>query len=64
VDVDDVRLVSNLHVGLRGMMNTMFPKALPAKTHRVLVGDAGVPKPGEGIYYGYRVLRGRRRQSR
>ena len=45
--------VSEMHIGLKGTMNSMFLKDLAAKTHRGLKGRALAGKSAGGKAYGY-----------
>ena len=49
--------ISELHVGLKGMMNALFLKDLAAKTHRGLRGRVEQGRSGGGICYGYDVVK-------
>src|SRR6266851_2723050 len=49
--------ISELHVGLKGTMNALFLKDLPAKTHRGLRGRVEKGKAGGGLCYGYDVVK-------
>jgi site-specific DNA recombinase len=49
--------ISELHVGLKGMMNTLFLKDLAAKTHRGLRGRLEKRKAGGGPCHGYDVVK-------
>ena len=49
--------VTELHVGLKGTMNQLFPKDLADKTRRGLQGRVLAGKSGGGNAYGYRVVR-------
>ena len=49
--------VSELHVGLKGTMNSLFLQDLAAKTHRGLAGRVEDGFSGGGNSYGYRVVR-------
>ena len=49
--------ISELHVGLKGTMNTLFLKDLAAKTHRGLRGRVEAGKSGGGLCYGYDVVK-------
>jgi site-specific DNA recombinase len=60
----DVRLltlaegeISELHVGLKGTMNALFPKDLAQKTRRGQRGRVEAGKIPGGNSYGYRVIR-------
>jgi len=49
--------VSELHIGLKGTMNSLFLKDLADKTHRGLRGRVEQGKSGGGLCYGYDVVR-------
>ena len=49
--------ISELHVGLKGTMNALFLKDLAMKTHRGLRGRVEKGKAGDGLCYGYCVLK-------
>ena len=49
--------ISELHVGLKGTMNALFLKDLAAKTHRGLRGRVEKGKAGDGLCYGYDVVK-------
>ena len=48
--------ISELHIGLKGTMNSMFLKDLSVKTHRGLKGRALAGKSAGGLTYGYRAV--------
>lgn len=50
-------LISELHIGVGGMMNALFLKNLAQKTHRGLEGRVRDGKSAGGVSYGYRVVR-------
>jgi site-specific DNA recombinase len=52
--------ISELHVGLKGTMSTLFLKDLAQKTHRGLEGRVRAGGSGGGLSYGYAVRRGLR----
>ena len=47
--------VSELHIGLKGAMNSIFLKDLGAKTHRGLRGRIEAGRSAGGICYGYAI---------
>ncbi|WP_195706795.1 recombinase family protein, partial [Brucella sp. 10RB9213] len=49
--------ISELHVGLKGTMNTLFLKDLAAKTHRGIRGRVEDGKSGGGLCFGYNVVK-------
>ena len=49
--------VSELHIGLKGTMSSLFLKELAQKTHRGLEGRVRQGKSAGGLTYGYRVVR-------
>ncbi|MBU2935166.1 MULTISPECIES: recombinase family protein [Pacificibacter] len=49
--------VSEMHIGINGVLSAMFLKDLAAKTHRGLEGRVRKGKSAGGISYGYRVRR-------
>ena len=49
--------ISELHIGLKGTMSSLFLKDLAQKTHRGLEGRIRNGKSAGGITYGYRVVR-------
>jgi site-specific DNA recombinase len=49
--------ISELHVGLKGTMNSLFLKDLADKTRRGLRGRVEVGRSGGGLCYGYDVVR-------
>ena len=49
--------ISEFHVGLKGTMNALFLKDLPAKTHRGLRGRVEQGRSGGGLCYGYDVVK-------
>ena len=51
-------VVSEMHVGLKGMMGALYLKDLGDKTRRGLEGRVRQGRSGGGLCYGYRVLRG------
>ena len=48
--------VSEMHIGLKGTMNSLFIKDLAAKTHRGLKGRALAGKSAGGKAYGYKSV--------
>ncbi|MFD2741665.1 recombinase family protein [Sulfitobacter aestuarii] len=48
--------ISEMHIGLKGTMNSLFLKDLAAKTHRGLKGRALAGKSAGGKAYGYRAV--------
>lgn len=48
--------VSEMHIGLKGTMNSLFLKDLAVKTHRGLKGRATAGKSAGGKAYGYRNI--------
>jgi|TARA_B110000908_G_scaffold154848_1_gene192544 hypothetical protein len=48
--------VSEMHIGLKGTMNSLFIKDLAAKTHRGLKGRALAGKSAGGKAYGYKNI--------
>ncbi len=50
-------LISELHIGLKGTMSSLFLKDLAQKTHRGLEGRVHKGMSAGGITYGYDVLR-------
>ncbi|NDR55684.1 recombinase family protein [Aliiruegeria sabulilitoris] len=49
--------ISELHIGLKGTMSSLFLKDLALKTHRGLEGRVQNGKSAGGVTYGYDVLR-------
>ncbi len=49
--------ISELHIGLKGTMSSLFLKDLAQKTHRGLEGRVRKGKSAGGITYGYSVVR-------
>ena len=49
--------ISELHIGLKGTMSSLFLKDLAQKTHRGLEGRVRKGKSAGGITYGYDVVR-------
>lgn len=49
--------ISELHIGLKGTMSSLFIKDLALKTHRGLEGRVRKGKSAGGITYGYDVVR-------
>ncbi|WP_339853702.1 recombinase family protein [Roseovarius nubinhibens] len=49
--------ISELHIGLKGTMSSLFLKDLAQKTHRGLEGRVRKGKSAGGVTYGYDVLR-------
>lgn len=49
--------ISELHVGIKGMMSALYLKDLAQKTHRGLEGRIKKGKSAGGICYGYEVVR-------
>lgn len=49
--------ISELHVGLKGTMITLFLKDLAMKAHRGLRGRVEKGKAGGGLCYGYKVMK-------
>ncbi len=49
-------VISEMHIGLKGTMNSMFLKDLAIKTHRGLKGRALAGKSAGGKAYGYRNI--------
>ncbi|WP_170595723.1 recombinase family protein [Ruegeria arenilitoris] len=49
--------ISELHIGLKGTMSSLFLKDLAQKTHRGLEGRVRKGKSAGGINYGYNVVR-------
>jgi DNA invertase Pin-like site-specific DNA recombinase len=49
--------VNEMHIGLKGTMNGMFLKDLPAKTHRGLSGRIDRGKSAGGKAYGFDIVR-------
>src|SRR4029453_12980172 len=49
--------ITELHVGLKGTMNALFPKDLAMKTHRGLEGRIREGRSAGGCVYGYDIVR-------
>ncbi len=49
--------ISELYVGLKGTMNALFLKDLAAKTHRGIRGRVEEGKSGDGLCFGYNVIK-------
>lgn len=49
--------ISELHIGLKGTMSSLFLKDLAQKTHRGLEGRVRKGKSAGGVTYGYEVVR-------
>ncbi len=49
--------ISELHIGLKGTMSSLFLKDLAQKTHRGLEGRVRKGKSAGGVTYGYDVIR-------
>ncbi|HHK73738.1 MAG TPA: recombinase family protein, partial [Rhizobiales bacterium] len=49
--------ISELHIGLKGTMSSLFLKDLAIKTHRGLEGRVRKGKSAGGVTYGYDVVR-------
>ena len=52
--------ISDLHIGLKGTMSSLFLKDLAQKTRRGLEGRVRKGKSAGGLTYGYSILRGLR----
>lgn len=50
--------ISELHVGLKGTMGSLYLKDLADKTRRGLEGRVRQGRSGSGLCYGYRIVRG------
>ncbi len=50
--------ISELHVGLKAMMNALFLRDLAEKTHRGLRGRPEGGRSAGGNAYGYKVMQG------
>lgn len=50
--------VEDIHVGIKGVMNSLFLKELARKTRRGLMGKINEGKSAGGLTYGYRAVEG------